>query len=64
MGLDPNVWFGSVELAAARVISRKPVIYARNILKYHVSYRLFRERREHAKAGAGIRLSNGSDDER
>jgi membrane-bound lytic murein transglycosylase MltF len=45
MGLDPNVWFGSVELAAARVISREPVIYVRNILKYYVSYRLFEERR-------------------
>jgi membrane-bound lytic murein transglycosylase MltF len=45
MGLDPNVWFGSVELAAARVISREPVVYVRNILKYYVSYRLFQERR-------------------
>jgi membrane-bound lytic murein transglycosylase MltF len=26
MGLDPAVWFNSVELAAARVISREPVI--------------------------------------
>jgi membrane-bound lytic murein transglycosylase MltF len=25
MGLDPNVWFGSVELAAARAIGREPV---------------------------------------
>jgi soluble lytic murein transglycosylase-like protein len=40
MGLDPNVWFDSVELAAARVISREPVIYVRNILKYYASYRL------------------------
>jgi membrane-bound lytic murein transglycosylase MltF len=45
MGLNPNVWFGSVELAAARVISREPVVYVRNILKYYVSYRLFEERR-------------------
>jgi membrane-bound lytic murein transglycosylase MltF len=45
MGLDPNVWFGSVELAAARTISREPVVYVRNILKYYVSYRLFEERR-------------------
>jgi hypothetical protein len=39
-----NVWFGSVELAAARVISRA-VVYVRNILKYSVSYQLFEERR-------------------
>lgn len=45
MGLDPNVWFNAVELAAARVISREPVIYVRNILKYYVTYRLFQERR-------------------
>ena len=45
MGLDPNVWFGAVELAAARVISREPVVYVRNILKYYGSYRLFQERR-------------------
>ena len=50
MGLDPNVWFGSVELAAARVISREPVIYVRNILKYYVTYRLFQERRS-ARSG-------------
>jgi membrane-bound lytic murein transglycosylase MltF len=45
MGLDPNVWFGSVELAAARAISREPVTYVRNILKYYVTYRLLEERR-------------------
>ena len=44
MGLDPNVWFGAVELAAARD-SREPVVYVRNILKYYVTYRLFEERR-------------------
>jgi membrane-bound lytic murein transglycosylase MltF len=46
MGLDPNVWFGSVELAAARTISREPVIYVRNILKYYVTYRLYQDRIE------------------
>ena len=45
MGLDPNVWFDSVELAAARVISREPVTYVRNILKYYASYQLAEERR-------------------
>ncbi len=43
MGLDPNVWFGNVETAAARVISREPVNYVRNIYKYFVSYRLARD---------------------
>lgn len=40
MGLDPNVWFSNVEVAAARVISREPVIYVRNIYKYYVSLTL------------------------
>ena len=38
MGLDPNRWFGQVEIAAAKTISREPVIYVRNILKYYVAY--------------------------
>ena len=44
MGLDPDVWFGNVEIAAARVISREPVVYVRNILKYYVTYMLYQER--------------------
>lgn len=38
MGLDPNRWFGHVEVAAARTISREPVIYVRNIYKYYIAY--------------------------
>jgi hypothetical protein len=46
MGLDPNVWLNSVELAAAQVISREPVAYVRNILKHYVmTYRLAGEKR-------------------
>jgi membrane-bound lytic murein transglycosylase MltF len=41
MGLDPNVWFGHVEVAAGRTISREPVVYVRNILKYYTSFRIF-----------------------
>ncbi|MGI9371272.1 MAG: transglycosylase SLT domain-containing protein [Hyphomicrobiales bacterium] len=54
MNLDPNQWIGHTEVAAAKTISREPVIYVRNILKYFVSYsnsdmmRKFRE--EHVKA--------------
>ena len=44
MGLDPNVWFGQVEVAAGRTISREPVVYVRNILKYYTSYRIFQAR--------------------
>ena len=37
MGFDPNRWFGHVEVAAARAISREPVIYVRNIYKYYIA---------------------------
>lgn len=46
MGLDPDVWFGNVEIAAAKTISREPVVYVRNILKYYTAYNL-----HHASAG-------------
>ncbi|MBU4596878.1 MAG: lytic transglycosylase F [Desulfarculus sp.] len=39
MGLDPNVWFQNVEVAAARVIGRETVQYVSNIYKYYVAYR-------------------------
>ena len=39
LGLDPNKWFGNVEIAAARTISSEPVTYVRNIFKYYVTYR-------------------------
>ncbi len=43
MGFDPNRWFGHVEVAAAKTISREPVIYVRNIYKYYVAYRRLEE---------------------
>jgi membrane-bound lytic murein transglycosylase MltF len=39
-GLDPDVWFGNVELVAARTLGDETVRYVRNILKYYVAYRL------------------------
>jgi membrane-bound lytic murein transglycosylase MltF len=39
-GLDPNVWFGSVEHVAARRVGRETVHYVSNIAKYYVAYRL------------------------
>ncbi|MEM9762915.1 MAG: transporter substrate-binding domain-containing protein [Pseudomonadota bacterium] len=48
MGLDRDVWFDNVEIATARVVSREPVIYVRNILKYYTSYTLYRELAEAA----------------
>src|SRR6516225_9237968 len=38
--LDPNVWFGNVELVAAEDIGEETVTYVRNIYKYYVAYKL------------------------
>ena len=40
MGLDPNVWFGNVEVVAAKRIGRETVQYVSNIYKYYIAYRL------------------------
>jgi membrane-bound lytic murein transglycosylase MltF len=39
-GLDPNVWFQNVELAAAQTLGRKTVEYISNIYKYYTAYRI------------------------
>ncbi len=39
-GLDPNRWFGNVEVVVAREIGREPVQYVSNIYKYFVAYSL------------------------
>ena len=55
MGLDPNRWFGHVELAAAKVIGRETVVYVSNIAKYYFAFSLLREvREEQEKAREGL----------
>jgi membrane-bound lytic murein transglycosylase MltF len=52
-GFDPDVWFGQVEVIAAREVGREPVVYVRNIFQYYLAYRLIEEqlrRREAALA--------------
>jgi membrane-bound lytic murein transglycosylase MltF len=44
LGLDPDQWFGNVELVVAREVGREPVQYVDNIYKYYVSYRLIAEK--------------------
>ncbi len=44
-GLDPNRWFGNVELIAAEEIGRETVQYVGNIYKYYAAYRLVEEQR-------------------
>ena len=40
---DPNIWFGNVEQAAAKVVGRETVHYVANIYKYYIAYRLWEE---------------------
>ena len=42
-GLDPNKWFGNVELEVARDIGQETVTYVANIYKYYVAYKLSSE---------------------
>jgi membrane-bound lytic murein transglycosylase MltF len=53
MKLDPDVWFGNVEVVAARRIGRETVQYVSNIAKYYVAYRLVHAQRELKEAAPG-----------
>jgi len=48
LGLDPNVWFNSVELVAASRIGRETVQYVSNIFKYYTAYKIVSEREQAA----------------
>jgi membrane-bound lytic murein transglycosylase MltF len=50
LGLDPNRWFGNVEVVAARRIGSETVRYVGNIYKYYVAYRLLTEQQQREKA--------------
>lgn len=43
-GLDKNIWFNNVEIAAAKLTGRQTVDYVSNIYKYYVAYKLGEER--------------------
>ena len=53
MGLNPNKWFGNVEVAAAKAIGRETVQYVSNIFKYYFAYRQVLARQKTAGQGAG-----------
>ena len=46
MGLDPNVWFHNLEVAAGKVIGRETVQYISNNYKYYIAYRMITEQEE------------------
>jgi membrane-bound lytic murein transglycosylase MltF len=39
-GLDDDLWFDNVEIAAGRALGREPVLYVRDVFKYYAAYRL------------------------
>jgi membrane-bound lytic murein transglycosylase MltF len=39
-GLDPNKWFGNVELMVAKDIGQETVTYVGNVYKYYIAYKL------------------------
>jgi membrane-bound lytic murein transglycosylase MltF len=45
-GLNPDEWFGNVEVLVARKVGREPVVYVRNIYKYYIAFSLVAERAE------------------
>ena len=54
MGLDPNVWFGNVELVAAKDIGQETVTYVSNIYKYYIAYKLAAEQRQAREKATGL----------
>jgi membrane-bound lytic murein transglycosylase MltF len=49
-GLDPNKWFGNVELVAAKDIGQETVQYVSNIYKYYVAYTMALEQTKSREA--------------
>jgi membrane-bound lytic murein transglycosylase MltF len=45
-GLDPNKWFGNVELEVAKSVGQETVAYVSNIYKYYVAYKLTVEQKQ------------------
>lgn len=50
MGLNPNIWFRNVEVAAARYIGRETVQYVGNIFKYYLAYQSIAKKDEQRDA--------------
>jgi membrane-bound lytic murein transglycosylase MltF len=49
-GLDPNKWFGNVELEVAKDVGQETVTYVSNIYKYYVAYKLTVEEKQQKPA--------------
>ena len=53
-GLDPNRWFGGVEIQAERDLGRETVAYVGNIVKYYTVYRGITEQEEARRAARSL----------
>jgi len=62
-GLDPNKWFGNVEVIAAEKIGRETVQYIQNIYNYYVAYTMMNIQRE-SKLRAKISMFNAVKDKK
>jgi membrane-bound lytic murein transglycosylase MltF len=49
-GLDPNEWFGNVDLEVAKDVGQETVTYVSNIYKYYIAYKLTVEQSQHSTA--------------
>jgi membrane-bound lytic murein transglycosylase MltF len=49
-GLDPDQWFGNVDLVVAKDIGQETVQYVSNIYKYYIAYKLTLEQSQQASA--------------
>lgn len=49
-GLDADIWFDNVEIAAGRAVGREPVLYVRDVFKYYAAYTLQLESRAEREA--------------
>jgi membrane-bound lytic murein transglycosylase MltF len=52
-GLDPNKWFGNVELMVAKDVGQETVTYVGNVYKYYIAYKLAAEQAEANKKAEG-----------
>jgi membrane-bound lytic murein transglycosylase MltF len=53
-GLDPNKWFGNVELVVAQDVGQETVGYVGNVYKYYVAYKLAVEQKQLKEKAKGI----------
>lgn len=57
-GLDPDKWFGNVELEVAKDIGQETVTYVSNIYKYYIAYKLAQEQAEEKQKARAASLGN------